>query len=62
MVIPGVVGIAIDRWLGLLPVVFTLLGFGLGMTVGILHLVKIAGALDQSQSTTDKPTHSDEER
>jgi prepilin signal peptidase PulO-like enzyme (type II secretory pathway) len=62
MVIPGLMGIFIDRWLGWLPVVFTILGFGLGMTAGILHLMQIASALNKSESITDKPTYSDEKR
>jgi hypothetical protein len=61
MVIPGVVGMAVDVWLlKIPPVAFTLLGFALGMTVGILHLVKIANALSASDSTSDTP-HSDDQ-
>jgi hypothetical protein len=63
MVVPGLVGMAIDMWgLGIPPVAFTLLGFGLGVTAGILHLVKVANTLNKLDSSNDKPTHSDEER
>jgi hypothetical protein len=61
MVIPGLVGLWIDRSLGWLPVVFTLLGFGLGMTVGIMHLLRIAAALGESEGTKET-NHADEDR
>lgn len=40
MVVPGLVGFWIDRRLGTL-VLFTVVGFGLGMTVGIVQLVRM---------------------
>ena len=40
MVLPGLAGIWIDGKLGTL-VLFTLVGFGLGLTLGIWHLVKL---------------------
>ncbi len=40
MVIPGVIGIWIDRKLGTV-MVFVVLGIILGMTVGIIHLVRL---------------------
>ena len=58
MVIPGLVGLAVDQWLGSL-VVFTLLGFTFGMTVGIWHLIRIAGTTDtpgKPDSITDEET------
>lgn len=54
---------AIDIWgLRIPPVAFTLLGFGLGVTLGILHLVKIANSLNKLESNNDEPPHSDEDR
>lgn len=40
MVLPGLVGVWVDRTLHTL-VLFTLLGFAGGMTLGIWHLLKI---------------------
>ena len=40
MVLPGLAGYWLDRWLGSL-VVFTLLGFALGSWVGIVHLIRM---------------------
>jgi prepilin signal peptidase PulO-like enzyme (type II secretory pathway) len=62
MVIPGLGGLWLDRWLGLLPVVFTLLGFGLGMVLGILQLLHIADSQSKSQSTADSTTDLDDDR
>ena len=39
-VVPGLIGHAVDRWLGL-PGVFVLLGFLGGMTWGMWHLLRI---------------------
>lgn len=62
MVVPGVGGMLLDLWLGIPPVAFTLVGFGLGMVLGILQLLQIAKTLGNSESTTDSTTHLDEER
>ena len=50
MVVPGLVGVALDRWLGTL-VVFTLLGFAFGLTAGVWHLIKLTAS---DQDSTDK--------
>lgn len=61
MVIPGLVGLALDRWLHTV-VLFTILGFGGGMTLGIWHLIKLANSLGsrkkkrQSDSMKDDPS------
>jgi hypothetical protein len=44
MVLPGVLGLWVDRWLGT-RFVFTLLGFGLGLYVGIRQLVAVANSI-----------------
>jgi prepilin signal peptidase PulO-like enzyme (type II secretory pathway) len=62
MVVPGVGGLLLDLWLKLPPVLFTLLGFGLGMVLGILQLLRIANTLDNSESTTDSTNHWDDKR
>jgi hypothetical protein len=48
MVIPGVGGYWLDQYLGTV-VLFTLLGFGLGLTLGIMHLIRM------TQSDGDGP-------
>jgi F0F1-type ATP synthase assembly protein I len=52
MVLPGVLGIWLDRRLGT-AFVFTLLGFGLGMTVGLWHVIRI-GAANPRQPKPDR--------
>jgi F0F1-type ATP synthase assembly protein I len=42
MVFPGIVGILLDRWLGF-RALFVLLGFGLGMGLGIWQLAQLSG-------------------
>jgi hypothetical protein len=41
MVLPGVLGVWLDRKLGTW-VVFTIAGFGLGLILGMMHLLQIA--------------------
>ena len=58
MVVPGLLGYALlDRNLGTKGL-FTLLGFGLGMTMGIFHLVKMtsgdAATNKKSEDTTNR--------
>ena len=57
MVVPGVLGyVLLDRNLGTKGL-FTLLGFGLGMTMGIFHLVKLTSSgqtTENPEDTTDK--------
>jgi hypothetical protein len=43
MVLPGLAGVWIDRWLGSLPV-FTLLGFAAGSTAAVIHLIRMTRA------------------
>lgn len=43
MVLPGVAGLWLDRWLGT-KVVLTLLGFALGLTAGIRQLVRMTSS------------------
>ena len=43
MVVPGVIGLFVDRWLGTV-VLFTLVGFGLGLTLGIAHLLRMTSS------------------
>ena len=40
MVLPGLAGYWIDRWLGSL-VLFTMLGFTLGSWLGVVHLLRM---------------------
>ena len=46
MVVPGLIGLWIDRQLGTV-MVFLVLGVALGMTTGMLHLVRLASAVGQ---------------
>ena len=57
MVIPGLVGLAVDRWLGSV-VAFTILGFAAGMTLGIWHLVKLGspGSTKRPNPREDDPS------
>jgi F0F1-type ATP synthase assembly protein I len=41
MVLPGLLGVWLDRKFGT-RVLFTVIGFGLGLTLGMTHLLKIA--------------------
>ena len=41
MVLPGLLGVWLDRKLGT-RVLLTVLGFGLGLTLGMMHLLRIA--------------------
>jgi len=59
MVIPALVGLGLDRWLGTV-MVFLILGGALGMTVGMIHLVRLASAgkftaAGRSESREDEP-------
>ena len=49
MVLPGLAGYWLDGHLGT-KAVFTLLGFGLGMTWGIWHLLRMTGAVADPSS------------
>lgn len=55
MVIPGLVGLWIDGKLGT-KVVFTLLGFGLGMVIGLMHTLRmVAPSGEPNDSSKQKP-------
>lgn len=45
MVLPGLAGYGLDRWLGSI-VLFTLLGFAVGSWVGVVHLIRMTRADD----------------
>jgi hypothetical protein len=45
MVVPGLAGVWLDRKLGT-RIVFTIVGFGFGLTLGMVHLLKIARPTD----------------
>jgi len=63
MVLPGVGGYWLDGRVGTLSVfpVFTLLGFALGLTLGIWHLLKMVSPADGRDKTDsgDSPTNDD---
>lgn len=58
MVVPGLIGLAVDRWLGTLGV-FTTLGFAFGMTAGIWHLIKLAKLTEGGGETESRPKRTD---
>ena len=41
MVVPGLIGLGIDRWLET-RAVFTIVGFGLGLVVGVWQIMKLS--------------------
>lgn len=49
MVVPGVIGYLIDRQLGI-RVVFTAIGFGIGLVMGIVHLLRITDSTKTHRS------------
>jgi cyanate permease len=56
MVLPGILGLWIDRRLGI-PLVFTLLGFGLGGSLSMWHLLRMTrlpSAEKKSRPPSDK--------
>jgi ATP synthase protein I len=58
MALPGVIGLWIDRQLGILPL-FLVLGVILGMTVGMMHLLRMVtppagGGPKNTRSAKDK--------
>ena len=52
MVVPGLVGLWIDRSLGT-KVLFTFAGFGLGFTLGMIQLVRITRTLNSGEEGPD---------
>jgi len=53
MVVPGIVGVWIDRKLGTL-LVFALAGFALGITLAIMHLVRMTKSDTDSKFSIEK--------
>ena len=53
MVVPGLIGLWIDRQLGTV-MVFLVLGMILGVTGGMLHLVRLTAALQRSERSDRK--------
>jgi hypothetical protein len=50
MVVPGLIGLWIGRWLGLGAMIgLAILGFAAGMTVAILHLLRLTKSKDINQ-------------
>ena len=49
MVVPIVVGILLDRWLGTVPWLF-IAGVVLGFVGGLIHLVRLANRLNREDS------------
>lgn len=41
MVVPGLIGLGVDRWLTT-RAVFTIIGFGLGLVIGIWQIMKLS--------------------
>jgi F0F1-type ATP synthase assembly protein I len=41
MVVPGVIGYLVDQWLNT-KIIFAIVGFGLGLTLGMWHLVRMS--------------------
>ena len=57
MVVPGLIGLWVDQKLGS-KVVFTLLGFALGMTVGIWHLIRMTNSNSGDHESSNQGTRS----
>ncbi|MHC4400416.1 MAG: AtpZ/AtpI family protein [Planctomycetota bacterium] len=60
MVVPGIIGLWIDRQLGTV-MVFLVLGVAMGMTVGMIQLVRLAASAQRDeQALSDRePPHDD---
>lgn len=56
MVVPGLIGLWIDRQLGTI-MVFLLLGVALGMGLGLFHLVRLAKSLSSVTERNSPPHH-----
>ena len=55
MVIPGLLGHLVDRWLGS-KVVFTLIGFSVGLTAGMVHLLRMTRQPPVDQADSESAT------
>jgi hypothetical protein len=49
MVLPGLAGYGLDRWLGSV-VLFTMLGFGLGSWLAVVHLIRMTRSDENRRS------------
>jgi hypothetical protein len=49
MVLPGLAGYLVDRWIGTL-VLFTMLGFAAGTTAAVMHLIRMTRADERKRS------------
>lgn len=58
MVIPGIIGVWIDRQLGTV-LLFLLLGIILGMTAGIMQLARLRAEPDRGDSSDEEPSNAD---
>lgn len=58
MVLPGLLGAWVDQRWNTLPV-FLVLGVILGMTTGILHLVRLTASADRPDGSERKPPDND---
>lgn len=54
MVVPGLLGLWLDRYLGTL-FLFALIGFAFGLTAGIMHLVRLGGPNVKRKASDDGP-------
>ena len=51
MVVPGLIGFWIGRWLGAAAmIVFALIGFAGGMTLAIVHLLRLTKSKEKSKT------------
>ncbi len=53
MVLPGLAGVWLDKWLGTV-VLFTLAGFAFGVSFGIWHLVRMTASDDEPPRASDE--------
>ena len=61
MVLPGVIGLWIDRQLGTV-MVFLLLGMILGVTLGMIHLIRLATKAGEDKAADAPSTEADADR
>jgi len=55
MVLPGLAGLWLDNRLGT-KIVFTLIGFAIGLPLSLWHLLRITKAAQARSRETDKPS------
>lgn len=61
MVVPGLVGLWVDRLVGTLPL-FLILGVIFGMTAGMMHLVQFAKRVSGEKKPPSRPDQNGESR